>query len=459
MTEPTIDRIELRSDTRDETRDESETRGERRRGARGDGDRWSVFVAGDCALWGETPTDPIGDEVRERVSKANVSLVNLEGVIPDGAATVDKYGPVRSTDPATPSLLADAGFDAATLANNHVMDYGERGMEATVTACRDAGLETVGAGVDAARALAPLRLSVGDATLAVVNLCEREFGAAEATRPGTAWISDPRADRAVANAAETADVVLVVAHGGLEYTPIPPQQRQLRLRALVDAGADAVIGHHPHVPQGWEVYEGAPICYSLGNFHYHQRSRPNTQWGLGVELVFDGASLAGVDLFPTEIVDGVVRPLGTERPIEPRLDYLRRSSEVIADRERLRAHWQELAVRIFAQRYASWLRAGTASGPLQALRDPLAAAGRTTFDPESRQTELMGLLNIIRNESHRDAIETALALKTGEARDARTPEVERDVRELLSWTEDQAVYDRPSGLRRTLSALLRAVRK
>lgn len=109
------------------------------------------------------------------------------------------------------------------------------------------------------------------------------------------------------------------------------------------------------------------------------------------------------------------------------LAYLHRTTEIIEDRASLQTHWQELAVRVFEQRYTDWLQTGVDE--------------TGTWDATDHRTEMLTLLNIIRNESHRDVIETALSVKTGDSSDRRTPEIRQTVRELLSWTEDRPVYE------------------
>lgn len=415
------------------------------------GNAWTALVAGDCIYKGgfDEPFAPIAGDVAD----ADLGLVNLEAPIRGDGEPIPKTGPAHASTPETPALLAEAGFDAATLANNHVMDYGPEGLAATEAACADAGLATVGTGQNVEDALTPLETTVGGVSVAVVNLCEREFGVAADGRPGTAWISHPSAERLVADAAASNDVTIVIAHGGVEYVPIPPTHLQTRLRAFVEAGADAVVGHHPHVPQGWGTHEGAPICYSVGNLLFDSK-RSKTRWGAPVELRFDGDRLREVAVRGTELRDGAVRPLEECRDPEDCRRYLERSAAVIADRDRLIPHWQELAVRIFEHRYTGWLRTGTASGLGQILTDPRAALGDGAFDPEERRTELLTLLNVVRNESHRDVVETTLGVKTDDVPDRRTPAVEREVRDLLVWTEDERVYDRPSGVRRAVKSLV-----
>lgn len=421
-----------------------------------DGDGASLFVAGDCVndrTAGDGPS--VAPALAERVAAADLSLVNLEAPVPTDAPPATKAGPTKSAAAGTPSTLRDAGFDAVTLANNHIMDYGTTGLEQTLADCRAAGLDTCGAGPDRDAAMAPLLTTVDGTSVAVFSFCEQEFGIATATEPGTAPISHPDARRRVSEAAEAADVVVVAAHGGVEYVPLPPPRRQRQLRAFVDAGADAVVGHHPHVPQGWEVYDDAPIFYSLGNFLFEQPRRPKTRWGLAVELALDDEGVVAADLLPTELVDGTARPLAEQRDPTDHLQHLRHVSSLTADRERLRAHWQEIAVRLFLQRYAGWLRSSTGGSPISLLRHPLRHLRQDAlWESADRTEEMLVLLNVVRNESHRSTVETALAVRTGDVEDLRTPQVREEVRTLLEWTEDEPVYDRPSPLRSKVRAAL-----
>lgn len=402
---------------------------------------WSIFLAGDCIYQDGMASEPVGDRIRERIDETDLALVNLEAPVSVERDPIEKSGPAKESVSSAPSVLASAGFDVACLANNHIMDFGPEGLRATQRACDEADLETVGAGETSDEALSPLSVSIGDhdRTLAVINVCEQEFGIA-GDEPGTAWVSHPTIEQRIERATESADTVLVVAHGGVEYVPFPPVGRQQALRSFIDAGADAVIGHHPHVAQGWETYEGSPIVYSLGNFLFDQPTRQSTKWGLAVVLSGHGSTFTGLRIIPTEQRDGRVHEMDDP---SSHLAYLEEVSDITEDRESLDAHWQELAARLFEQRYSSWLQTGTAAGVAQLLQDPRAAL-TNPWDATERRTEMLTLLNVVRNESHQEIIETALAVKTGDVTDKRTPEIRRTVRELLSWTEDRPVYDRPS---------------
>lgn len=413
---------------------------------------WSLTVAGDTTFTDATqPT--VGEDLRAVLADADLSVTNLEAPIAGRGSPISKSGPVNEAVAETPEFVREMGFDAVTLANNHLMDMGPDGLEHTVERCQAEGLETCGVGESPTDALDPLRTDVAGQSVALVNVCEREFGAADRGGPGTAWVGHDDATRVVRAAEETADVVVVIAHGGIEYLPFPPLGHQRRLRSFARAGADLVVGHHPHVPQGWERYEGTPICYSLGNFRYDIPGRTKTEWGLLVDATFAGETLASVDLRPVERRDDAVAFMGERWAVDDHRPYFERVSEITADRDALQAHWQELSVRIFEQRYGRWLRIGTGSDLLSLIRHPLQYLyGERLWSGDDRERELLTLLNLVRNESHRDLIETAMSVKTDDRPDLRTPEVRETVRELLAQTEDKTVYDRPSPAAQLFSA-------
>lgn len=408
---------------------------------------WSLYIAGDCVYDGSVPANPIGEGVRSRIEGADISVLNLEAPIPADDA-IPKFGPRKGSDKETPAVLTEAGIDAVTLANNHAMDYGPTGLFTTIEVCHKAGLDTVGAGENVREALSPLHYTVDGTDIAIINLCEREFGVA-GDGPGVAWIGHRDPTRVVERAVNEADVVVLLAHGGVEFVPLPPIQWQRRLRRFVDLGVDLVVAHHPHVPQAWESYRETPIFYSLGNFLFDHTRRPKAEWGLSVDIEFAGATPVRGNLFITEESDDGVDMMAVESRRNACLDHLHRLADLTNDPDAMEVHWQELAMQLFQQRYAGWLRRSTASTPMGILKYlPRHFGSRSIWDGNARQDDLLVLFNLLQNSSHRSVMKTALEVEAGVVPDRRTPDVETRVRELLSWTEDRPVYDRPSALRR-----------
>lgn len=395
---------------------------------------WSLFFAGDCVLE-QADRSIVDGALADRITEADISVANLEAPVerPD-TEPIPKSGPALATALGTPARLADAGLDVLTLANNHMMDYGASGLDETKTACATAGLATTGTGNDRSAAFQPVSIDIGPVTVAILSVCEREFGVATRTEPGTAWSDHPAALDAIRDADAAADVVIVVAHGGVEYVPLPPPARRRRLQEFADTGADLIVGHHPHVAQGWQIHTDTPIFYSLGNFAFDRQSDgANTSRGLAIEVTGVDDTISGIDLIPI-VVEDTVRELTGDTQTRFR-EYIYQSTCLLDDKSRYEAHWQEVAVRLFYERYSNWLHTGLGENRVRARSNPNDPdAQRPLWNPDRRQAELLTLLNVVRNESHRAVITTALETFAGTRPDTRTDAVSVTVDELLEWT-------------------------
>ncbi len=432
-------------------------------GAPDSGLEWTLLAAGDfCAIsrfmekgsLEDKLSQVITGELHDLIATADIAIVNMEGPIRTSSASIPKSGPAIQMDVAVPSVLKSIGFDVVSLANNHIMDYGPQALHCTIEACEDEKLLVCGAGENLYEAVKPAeRVVAGGIRVAVLAFCEQEFGVAHDEQPGSAWISHPQVVKRVAEAAETADVVVVLAHGGVEEVPFSPIQRQAQLRQFIDAGATLVIGHHPHVPQGWELYRQGVVFHSLGNFlfDYPGGARfPKTEWGLVIQAHFYGTALGAVEVVPVEtLANRRVSKLGQNRNPQQCLGYLHRLSTLLAAPDAVVPYWQETAIHLWRTRYQPWLQSACAINTLasdDSIRSHLLGLYRgvrrrlgrlphmeTASPPDVRDGLL--LLNTVRNESHRWTVETALAVLYGDEVDRRTPEVRTEMNELLSWTE------------------------
>ncbi len=244
--------------------------------------------------------------VRRLFRSADVALVNLEGPAPD-AFTFHPHGLVFSFDPALLIGLRDAGIDAVTLANNHIDNAGPSGIGDTVRHLDTLGIAHAGAGRDLAAARRPAVLRAGGLRIAVLSYdAIRPDLAATAGRAGAAplRLDLARADIRAARAAG-ADVVLVMPHWGTEYSDIPTAAQRKMAADLVAAGADAVIGSHPHWAGAVETIDGRPILYSLGDLVFELTHDRRTLESVVADLTFAGRRLVQLDLHPVLILRGV----------------------------------------------------------------------------------------------------------------------------------------------------------
>jgi poly-gamma-glutamate synthesis protein (capsule biosynthesis protein) len=259
---------------------------------------------------------------------SDLAFANLECVIAEGG--IPRPGPYRlRAPPSAANLLSEAGFDVLGLANNHALDYGAASLAETVSRLQEAGINTVGAGPNDEAARRPLTYEANGMRfvfLAFNAVPDPEDGGSDAgwTRAGwnreriAAAISAARA-QADQGARQIPTVVVVSAHWGYEYQlRSDPVQRDMAL-AMLDAGADLVVGHHPHVVQGTHVGVDGLVAYSLGNFVFDQR-RGETGQGLALRAFFDARGLRAVQGLP---VWAGPRPrlmhLGEARPLLERV--------------------------------------------------------------------------------------------------------------------------------------------
>lgn len=251
-------------------------------------------------------------EVWEYLRSVELAMVNLELPLTTVDQPADKAITLRA-DPGIAPSLREAGVDVATVANNHALDHGPEGLSETVDALKSSGIAAIGGGADLERALQPALLSVNGLLVAVFGLASTlpPGYAAGPQRPGIApirilskflidsttldeqpgmspWVETEavqedirRACGGIAAVRDDADLVVVQIHWGVPngwcaafQGPLADYQRPLG-HALIEAGADLVVGHHPHTVHGVERYRQGLIAYSLGNFLFHSMSQDN----------------------------------------------------------------------------------------------------------------------------------------------------------------------------------------
>lgn len=213
----------------------------------------------------------LGEGFRSEISQADIFMANQEFPFSDrGTAAADKQFTFR-LPPARVSMMQEIGVDIVSLANNHSLDYGTDALVDTCQTLDQAGIMYTGAGPNMDRAKELQTIAVNGKTIG--------FLAASRVYPDTSWVANSKKPgmvsgydeptvllNAIEEARASCDYLVVYVHWGIEKDE-KPQSYQTRLgQRIIDAGADLVIGSHPHVLQGVEYYKGKPICYSLGNF-------------------------------------------------------------------------------------------------------------------------------------------------------------------------------------------------
>lgn len=242
------------------------------------GDIMVAETPGELIARGEDPFQPFA----ALLSSHDVRIGNLECVVATTGTAEEKPYTFRA-DPRTLPVLK-RHFDAVSLANNHSGDFGKAAFAEQLALMDKTGLPYFGGGRDATAAHAPWiveRNGVRIAVLGYVEFKPRSFEA-DASRPGVAWSGeddDVIEDIIAARRVHRADIVIPFMHWGWEDEPDPSPRLRAFARRMIDAGADMVVGGHPHVTQGAEYYRGKPIIYSLGNFLFNGFDTPATTTG------------------------------------------------------------------------------------------------------------------------------------------------------------------------------------
>ncbi|NMM14528.1 MAG: CapA family protein [Rhodoferax sp.] len=264
-------------------------------------------AAGEMIRRGEDPFAGFASVFHD----ADIRIGNLECVIATTGSAGDKNFTFRAHPRTLPVLKQH--FDALALANNHSGDFGRPAFAEMLGLLKQAGLGHFGGGHNLSEAHTPFiieRKGIRIALLGYSEFMPRSFEA-DYNAPGVAWSEDEQvvADIQKARTVYKADLVIPVMHWGWENEATSDiRQRQLA-RTMIDAGADAVIGGHPHVTQEIAHYQGKPIIYSVGNFVMKETDNANQRVGWVLRLQLDKQGVRSFDTRVAQINDdGIPHP-------------------------------------------------------------------------------------------------------------------------------------------------------
>jgi poly-gamma-glutamate capsule biosynthesis protein CapA/YwtB (metallophosphatase superfamily)/outer membrane protein assembly factor BamB len=239
------------------------------------------------------------------LSEADLAVANLESVLTTQGKPLDKPYLIRA-HPRWGEILVEGGFDLVTVANNHGLDYGNEGLAETLDTLAALGVAHVGAGRSREEAHAPALFDLKGVRIAVLGYAAARWNGSEDV-PATdrlAWAEPAAVAADVRAVRDRADLVVVLLHAGTEYS-VEPSSDQVRVaHAAIDAGADLVVGHHPHVTQTVERYGRGLIVYSLGNTLF-DIPRPAAMQGHLLRVHATQAGLVRAELWPFWIEDAI----------------------------------------------------------------------------------------------------------------------------------------------------------
>lgn len=263
-----------------------------------------IFFAGDFCSKPSTTKISVSEELKSKIQSCDLKVVNFEVPLKPEGVQLPPQGRERFYQhDDSPDFLRSLGFNLFTMANNHAFDWGEEGFLKTKKALGDAAF---GAG----NYEEAYKVKIVEMNGVKIGFMALSFAAYKGVFDdvmnheglGCAYVNDLRVNHDIVEAKQRVDFLFILPHDGVEYVDIPLPETIARYRDFVDWGADGVIASHSHCPQGWEVYKGKPIFYSLGNFLFNSKegyayrvtNRPHWYEGLCVIITIENNKISWV---------------------------------------------------------------------------------------------------------------------------------------------------------------------
>lgn len=357
-----------------------------------------ILIAGDLVVSQSYSKDKIDERLAAFFSQADYRIVNLEAPVSDSNERITKVGPhLHGNKKSTANILKHLNINCVTLANNHIRDLGDQGVKDTLEFCKENNIVPVGAGRNLAEASRTEFIDSEAGTIALVNIAENEWCNA------TEWTAGANPMDLIDNANQiqkargSADWVFVIIHGGHEYYNLPSPRMQKQYRFYAEQGADLVVAHHTHCINGYEIHQGVPIYYSLGNFLFTKKNIHDDWYkGLVLEVELEQDKLMH-RLHPVEVSEldySLSLNLGAAKDII--LQRVDKYHKIIIDKQELQLAWKSYVIEKTPAFLMTWSVLNFI--PWRYVRGGLRRLG---FSLNSR-FGLVRCLNFIRCEAHRD---------------------------------------------------------
>lgn len=371
-----------------------------------------VLFIGDICFNEDMDSLHISEDAKNILRVSDFCVCNWEApIIEHSSKKHKKAGPHVYQHAGFEQLLKEGFITHASLANNHIMDYGKEGLMRSIDLLNGYGIATFGAGESFHQIYQPVYLKKDDVSLGIFGLGEAQFGASKTKNetPGYAWLFSPEFPRFFKEIKHTADYWCVFAHGGLEMEDIPLPEWRSTYHSFIDLGFDFVIGSHPHFIQGKEVYCGKFIYHSLGNFYFNNYHQKDERWwkSHGVQCDISKNNLLFTEHFfevtgnkrnllqlSKDAELNSFKKLSDELSPENEIEYSNKIEEIVID------HWE----RYYRSYFALYHPVKNAFDEIPVIRRIKNYLIRKSV---LKGSELM-LLHNIRIETHRFVVERAL---------------------------------------------------
>lgn len=326
----------------------------------------------------------------------DINITNLECPLLNDGSAISKTGPALRAKEECIRALVYGNFNLVTLSNNHILDYGEEGLNSTIKVCKKNNIAFIGAGKNIDAAAEVIFRTIGNVKIAFLNFSENEFSTAGVNKPGSNPLDPVKNYYSIRAARDEAQYVVVLVHGGHEMYSLPSQRMKDTYRFFIDAGADIVAGHHSHCFSGYEKYGNGFIFYGLGNFIFDTESTGHPDWIMGYAVRFSFFDdRIEPEIFPYKQCDKIPGlSLLTEAETASFNEKLEHLNYIISNSEQLEKEWLKFVNR--NKDYYLLQFEVLSSGIFAFLRSKKILP--RFLSKKKKRT----LLNIIRCEAHRD---------------------------------------------------------
>ena len=339
----------------------------------------------------------IFNDIADVLGDNDLNIIDLECPLTELDSARPKTGPHQKAHPHCIKILTHAGINLATMANNHIMDYDNKGVIGTLELCKDNNIDIVGIGKTLEEAGKPYSINIKGKRIAILNYADNEF----LSTPDGSFNCNPlnyvQCFYDIRDLKRSYDHIVVILHAGNEFYNLPSPRTKKLSRYLIDLGADVVLSHHTHAFTGYEIYRARPIFYGLGNFIYDWPGKIDSEWNKGYIVKLRISNKVDFDIIPIKQCNekaGVFHLNTKERDaFNLEIGHL---NQIIADDKLLEDEFQKYCKSVFFM-YDAFIE--------PYFGKYITALRRRGFFPKllSPRKRLL-LLNIIRCESHREVL-------------------------------------------------------
>ncbi len=291
-------------------------------------------------LYKEYRTEEIFTDTLPVMQGADFVAANIECALTYYETQIDKFGPPLKAPTETARVLKDAGVHLAGLSNNHVFDYGKKGIEDTLKALSDAGVDYTGFGDNYDDSRKNYIVEKDGQTICIIAVCEHEYSYALEDRMGSRPFDEYDTLEDVRDAASRYDRVIVMYHGAKELSRYPSPRVYRLCHAMARAGADVVLCQHSHCIGSYEKYEGCHILYGQGNFQFSWSNR-DPMWYTALMVSYDTVT-HDIEFIPTKIVGNTTELAKGEEKQQILAEFEERNKEMLNGK--WRDGWHEFCI-------------------------------------------------------------------------------------------------------------------